>query len=118
MEDMTKMQTTELFMEHLLNGLQASIWITLLIFSYFGYEWFNLFSLKISEAMALLLLVSIVYPLGVFIDEIADSISKNYQESPYRGNLTFNMLTYSKCTFYLSFNRFISRSILFKMFNI
>jgi hypothetical protein len=34
--------------------------------------------IKISEPIAVILLVSIVYPLGVFIDEIADSISKNY----------------------------------------
>ncbi|MBC8554680.1 MAG: hypothetical protein H8D23_34140 [Candidatus Brocadiales bacterium] len=70
------MSTTVLFIEHLITGFQASIWIVLFILTIFGYEWINLFDLEKYATVITLLFISFVYPLGVFIDNIADDLLK------------------------------------------
>ena len=70
------MTTTVLFIEHLITGFQAAVWITLFVFSLFGFDWFDLDQIKGLETIAAILVVSVVYPLGVFIDNIADDIFK------------------------------------------
>jgi hypothetical protein len=66
------MSTTELFVELIVVGVGASIWIVLLAFTLFGWSWsdFNtVFSLP-----ALLPALSITYVLGIVVDRVADSV--------------------------------------------
>lgn len=73
------MSTTALFIELLITGLQAAIWLTLLILSILGYGWISLERLKGFEAIFAVLLLPIVYPLGVLIDYLADAAFKRWE---------------------------------------
>jgi hypothetical protein len=74
------MATTVLFVEHLITGLQAAVWIGLIIFSCFGFDWVKLDVVKDFESVAIVLLLSFVYPIGLFVDNFADAILKNWSE--------------------------------------
>jgi hypothetical protein len=65
------MGTTDLFVELIVIGIGGVIWLLLLIFSAFGYDWVPLdeaFSL-----VALLPFLSIIYVMGIIIDRLADT---------------------------------------------
>jgi len=71
------MNTTLLFAELLIIGLQGSLWVFLLALNIFGYSWLQgLHSTGISEwqAVIIALLLSFVYVLGIVIDRLADVI--------------------------------------------
>lgn len=68
------MSTTTVLIEHLLSGVQAIIWIALLTLSIFGFEWIDPEKVKGFEAAFSLVTLSIIYPLGVFIDNFADTL--------------------------------------------
>lgn len=68
------MSTTSLFIEILLTGLQATIWLVLAILCFLGVDWIILERIKGFEAMITASLLPIVYPLGVVIDYLADKI--------------------------------------------
>lgn len=70
------MTTTALLIEHLISGVQATVWLILLSLTVFGYRWFNIDSLKGTEAYFIPLLLAIAYPLGVFVDNLADDLFK------------------------------------------
>lgn len=70
------MTTTVLFIEHVFAGLQASIWFVLFVFSCFGYSWVDLDIIDRYETIIAVSALSIIYPLGIFIDNIADEIFK------------------------------------------
>jgi len=72
------MATTVLFIEHLITGFQASIWFTLFVLSLFGYEWIDLNKFTGTTLVLTLLIISIIYPFGVFVDNIADDILKSW----------------------------------------
>lgn len=68
------MNTTSLLVDFLVIGVQAAVWLTLLFLSLFGLNpWANI-SVKGYEAILGVLALSIVYPLGILIDHIADVI--------------------------------------------
>lgn len=66
------MSTTTIFIELLITGVQAAIWLSLFIFSLFGIEWFSLDKVKGYEAVLGIVLISLAYPLGIFIDNLAE----------------------------------------------
>jgi len=66
------MATTVLFIEHLITGLQAGLWMSLLFFSCPYLERVGFDRIKGFEAFATLLAISLLYPIGVFIDNFAD----------------------------------------------
>ena len=69
------MSTTSLIIEHLIAGIQAGIWLTLLVLTVFGFTWLNVnSSLKDYSTAIILLLFALVYPFGVAIDNFADII--------------------------------------------
>jgi len=70
------MTTTALLIEHLISGVQATVWLILLSLTVFGYHWFNIDNLKRTEAYFIPLLLAIAYPLGVFVDNLADDLFK------------------------------------------
>jgi hypothetical protein len=66
------MSTTALVIEHLIIGLQAAIWLSLLILTAFGWNWINLSVLKDFTTILTFVGLAIVYPIGIFVDELAD----------------------------------------------
>lgn len=64
------MNTTALFVEILVIGAGAVMWITLLLLSFFGYSWASLD--KLFSIPALLPAVAIVYVLGIITDRVSD----------------------------------------------
>ncbi len=73
------MSTTALFIELLIIGLQAAIWLALLVLSILGYHWISPERIKGFEAMFAVLLLPIVYPAGIFIDYVADVIFSRWE---------------------------------------
>ena len=66
------MSTTDLFVELIIIGMGAAIWLLLLLFSAFGYDWVPLE--KVFSLAALIPFLSVVYVLGIVIDRISDTI--------------------------------------------
>lgn len=74
------MSTTELFVELLIIGIGAAIWVVLLIFSAFGYSWFALEDwLSIA---ALIPSLAIIYVLGIVIDRLCDRLFEPIWQTP------------------------------------
>jgi hypothetical protein len=72
------MSTTVLFVEHLITGFQATVWTSLLVLSVFGYEWVDLNKYKDFIAIVTMLVISFIYPLGVFVDNTSDELLKSW----------------------------------------
>lgn len=70
------MSTTSLFIEILLTGIQAAIWIVLVIFCVIGLDWIALEQIQGFETTIAVLLLPIVYPLGIVIDYLSDAAFK------------------------------------------
>lgn len=67
------MSTTALFVEHLITGLQALIWLTLMTICFYRNDAnLSLLPFKGFEAQAMLLAFVFAYPLGILIDNLAD----------------------------------------------
>ena len=66
------MNTTNLFVELIVIGLGAAMWITLMILTVFGYEWIPAYDfLSIITAIPVL---AIVYVLGIVSDRMIDKL--------------------------------------------
>ncbi len=70
------MKTTQLLIEHLISGVQGLVWLVLLVMIFVGTDILVYVALKDYEAIVLTLLVSIVYPWGIIIDNVADHLLK------------------------------------------
>lgn len=68
------MSTTALVIEHLITGLQSTIWLALLILTVFGWNWINLKLLEDLLPVITFIGLATVYPIGIFVDEVADFI--------------------------------------------
>lgn len=71
------MNTTLLFAELLIIGLQTSLWTFLLVLNVFGNSWFQVLQstgLYNWQAVIIILLLSIFYVLGIIIDRLADLV--------------------------------------------
>ena len=68
------MSTTSVFIEHLIAGIQAAIWLVLSILIFQGFDWIKPEYFKDTDKYFIVLAVAVVYPLGVFIDEVADRL--------------------------------------------
>ena len=68
------MSTTVLFIEHLLTGIQTGLWITLFALSILDVEGLPLSLNDGAITIAAVIVLAIVYPLGVFVDNAADKL--------------------------------------------
>jgi hypothetical protein len=68
------MSTTAVFAEILIIGIQAAIWVVLLIISFFGYAWILTVSSSLENWIVpiVVILFSLFYTLGIIIDRLAD----------------------------------------------
>lgn len=74
------MSTTALVIEHLITGLQAAIWLSLLVLAAFGWNWINLSVLKDFTTILTFVGLATVYPIGIFVDELADFAFKPWMK--------------------------------------
>lgn len=74
------MSTTALVIEHLITGLQAAIWLSLLVLTAFGWNWINLTVLKDFTTILTFVGLATVYPIGIFVDELADFVFKPWMK--------------------------------------
>lgn len=74
------MSTTALVIEHLITGLQAAIWLSLLVLTAFGWKWINLLVLKDFTTIFTFVGLATVYPIGIFVDELADFAFKPWMK--------------------------------------
>ena len=68
------MSTTEVLFEHLLGGIQAFIWVSLIILSTLGIEWIDYENIKNYYFAYSFVGLAFVYPLGVFMDNLSDKL--------------------------------------------
>lgn len=66
------MNTTNLFVELIVIGVGATLWIVLLILSLFGYAWVPFDGLL--SLPALIPILSVIYVLGIVVDRLADAL--------------------------------------------
>jgi hypothetical protein len=66
------MSTTNLFVELIVIGVGASIWLILFIFSMFGYGWVPIE--RLLSPFAAVPILAVVYVLGIISDRIADAV--------------------------------------------
>jgi hypothetical protein len=74
------MSTTALFIELLITGLQAFLWLILVALTTFDYRWMSLDKVKGFEAILAVLLLPIVYPMGVIVDNWADKFFRPWEK--------------------------------------
>lgn len=77
------MNTTLLFVEILITGLQTSTWIFLFVLSVSGYGWLQTSQLKdLSNWSTLIMLfvLSFAYALGIVVDRLADAIFHDWNK--------------------------------------
>jgi hypothetical protein len=74
------MSTTTLFVDLLIIGIQVAIWLVLLFLSLFGVEWIDLSKVKGWEATIGVLFLPLVYPVGVFVDHLADALLSRWRK--------------------------------------
>jgi hypothetical protein len=68
------MSTTSLFVDLLISGIQVAMWLCLLVGCIFGADPKLLSGVKDWSAVLAVLLLPIVYPVGIFIDNLADDL--------------------------------------------
>ncbi len=73
------MSTTALFIELLITGMQAGIWLLLLISTVFGVHLINPERIKGFEAIIAVFLLPIVYPAGVLVDHLSASLFRKWE---------------------------------------
>lgn len=68
------MDTTAVFAEILVVGLEACVWLALLVGAFFGFEWVRFEQLKGWEALATIIVIAGAYGLGIVMDRVFDSL--------------------------------------------
>lgn len=68
------MNTTDIFIEHLISGVQVAIWVFLLFLSVFGFDWINIEQIKDLQLIIAVFLLPFVYPLGIIVDNVVDEL--------------------------------------------
>lgn len=74
------MSTTSILVEILIIGMQAVIWVALLVLSLFGYRWLPdaAVSIKGWEPVVSIFGLGLCYCLGIFVDRAADCLTVLY----------------------------------------
>jgi hypothetical protein len=70
------MNTTAIFVEILVIGMQAIIWIVLLVLSLVGYDWLSAIPVNLDKwsVFVTILLIAYCYTLGIIVDRLADGL--------------------------------------------
>lgn len=70
------MKTTSLFVEALISGVQAVIWLILLLIAVFGHHWLLQVGDIVREwaNLAVVIALLLCYPIGIIVDKFADGL--------------------------------------------
>ncbi len=74
------MSTTSLIIEFFIIGLQALIWLLMLVLCFFDFNWVHFDFSKLLSPIVVIFLAPIVYPIGLFIDDVADLLSEYWKK--------------------------------------
>lgn len=91
------MNTTDLFVELIVIGAGAAIWLTLLILSIFGYAWVPW--KEISSIVTLIPFLAITYVLGLIMDRLSDRLYSTWDKELRRRVFSSNEEYHSARTF-------------------
>jgi len=72
------MNTTMLVVELLIAGTQVSVWLVMLVFALFGFDWLRLDLLGGWTGLVVVVFLAFAYPLGVAIDRLADALYESW----------------------------------------
>ena len=74
------MTTTAILVEILIIGIQASVWVSLVILSVFGFQWVPAVGSAVKgwEPLLTFLGLGVCYTFGIFVDRVADCLSVLY----------------------------------------
>ncbi|SRR5260221_8195813 len=98
------MSTTVIFAEILIVGLQALIWIALMILSFFGVDFLSHSSFtNLSQWVQLIIVfvLAIAYTVGIFVDRISDSIFNLQDKTLRKTYLSDDLPSVSKMRIYI-----------------
>ena len=76
------MSTTLLFAELLIIGIQAGLWISLLLLNIVGFSWLPNIQFAIIadwQTLIVILLLSFLYVVGIIVDRVADTIFSKWE---------------------------------------
>jgi membrane protease YdiL (CAAX protease family) len=68
------MNTTNLIVEFLVTGFQVAFWVILIFLIVFGVDWLTFEKSKDLGIPLIALLIPVAYPIGIFVDNLADFI--------------------------------------------
>lgn len=74
------MSTTSLIIEHVITGIQAAIWILLILLTIFGYSWLDITVIRDFSTILTILGLAIIYPIGIFVDNLADQLFDKWMQ--------------------------------------
>jgi len=78
------MGTTSLIVEMVIIGFQVLVWMTLIVFVVFGYNWIDLSKLKDWTTIISLALVGIAYTLGIVFDNFIGTLFTPWESKSWR----------------------------------
>ncbi len=75
------MKTTNLFVELVVVGAGAALFVVLLLFTFFGDQlWFNQRLSKFDDVASIIPVLSLIYVLGIIVDKIAYRVFENTED--------------------------------------
>ncbi len=74
------MNTTEIFVEHLITGLMTILWILLFILGFNDFSISNLALFIEFKGLSFILFSTMAYPIGIFTDDLADYLLKKWDD--------------------------------------
>lgn len=78
------MGTTSIVVEMVIIGFQVLVWITLITFAFFGYDWIHVSKLKDWTTIISVALVGISYTLGIVFDSFVGTLFAPWESRSWR----------------------------------
>ncbi len=111
------LSTTELFVEHIISGILSLIWVGAIVFSVTGIDPSLMPFIKDFWGLFAVVTTAIAYPIGIFVDTIADKILDGWNERIKKEKevetvsliLLLHRLKDDNLTGYFTYNRFKTR---------
>ena len=109
------LSTTELLVEHIISGILSLLWILVLVFTFTGLDLSIFPVIKDYRALFAIVVTAIAYPIGIFIDTLADKIldswnkkikAKNNLPDHFSMIMLINKMNDDNVRSYFSYNRF------------
>ena len=109
------LSTTELLVEHIISGILSLLWILVLVFTFTGLDLSIFPVIKVFWALFAIVITAIAYPIGIFIDALADKMldswnnkikAKNNLPDHFSMIMLINKMNDDNVRSYFTYNRF------------